>query len=206
MSLLLAFATGTLGTTGSPDTSSDAQKATLLLANEEVVIRSALVGFIGPNSQFQIVRSVTIPWEEIIRGLQRDPAFLQGIKPRRLEELIAEAYAREGYKDVLLTPHSADKGRDVIVSATLPGIGTVKIIDQVKRYKAGNKVTAEEVRALVGVLSRDQDVSKGIVSTTSEFAPGIQEEFKAFLPSRLELKNGKELIEWLQQLHLKETA
>lgn len=179
---------------------------TSMLDDEEVVIQSALVGFTGPSAQLQIVRSVGIPWAEIINGLQQDPDFLHKIKPRRLEELIAEAYEREGYKDVILTPHSADKGRDVIVSATLPGIGTVRIVDQVKRYKRGNKVTAEEVRALAGVLSRDQDVSKGIVTTTSDFAPGIQEEFKAFLPSRLELKNGRELIEWLWQLHSQGTA
>lgn len=197
MSLLLAFGTGTLGGAGihtnSPSVST--------LDTEEFVIQSALVGFTGPNLQLQIVRSVAIPWEEIIRGLQQDPTFLHGIKPRRLEELIAEAYTREGYQDVILTPFSADRGRDVIVSATLPGIGTIKIVDQVKRYKQGNKVTADEVRALIGVLTRDQDVSKGIVTTTSDFAPGIQEEFKAFFPSRLELKNGNELAEWLRQLH-----
>jgi HJR/Mrr/RecB family endonuclease len=110
----------------------------------ELVIQSALVGFTGPNAQLQIVRSVTIPWAEIIRGLQQDSTFLHSIKPRRLEELIAEAYTREGYKDVVLTPHSADRGRDVIVSATLAGMGTIKIVDQVKRYKQGNKVTADE--------------------------------------------------------------
>ncbi|MBX3301766.1 MAG: restriction endonuclease [Nitrospira sp.] len=88
----------------------------------------------------------------------------------------------------------------------VPGIGTIKIVDQVKRYKQGNKVTADEVWALVGVLTRDQEVSKGIITTTSEFAPGIQEEFKAFLPSRLELKNGKELAEWLRHLHSQGTA
>lgn len=184
---------------------SEVQK-TSMLDDEEVVIQAALVGFIAPDALPQIIRSVGIPWDEIVRRLQDDPDFLHKIKPRRLEELIAEAYEREGYKDVILTPHSADKGRDVIVSATLPGIGTVRIVDQVKRYKRGNKVTAEEVRALAGVLSRDQDVSKGIVTTTSDFAPGIQKEFKAFLPSRLELKNGRELTDWLRQLHSRGTA
>lgn len=180
--------------------SSDVQK-TSMLDDQEVVIQSALVGFTGEDARPQLVRSVAIPWAEIIDALERDPDFLQGIHPRRLEELIAEAYTREGYTDVILTPYSGDKGRDVIVSATLPGIGTVKIIDQVKRYKAGNKVTAEEVRALVGVLYRDPDVSKGIVTTTSDFAPGIFKEYEAFLPSRLELKNGAALIEWLKELN-----
>lgn len=174
--------------------------------DQELVIQSALTGFAGPGHQRQVVRSVAIPWTEIIKGLERDSAFLERIHPRRLEELIAEAYTREGYTDVELTPYSADRGRDVIVSATLPGIGTVKIIDQVKRYKRGNKVTAEEVRALVGVLTRDRDVSKGVVTTTSDFAPGIFKEFKEFLPSRLELKNGPALIEWLKELHSTRTV
>jgi restriction system protein len=205
---------GTYSTTGNPAdlrrSGSDAVAVGLTesaevrkidVLDQEVLIQSALTGFARPDQQGQIVRSVAIPWAEIIKGLERDPAFLERIHPRRLEELIAEAYRREGYTDVELTPYSADRGRDVIVSATLPGIGTIKIVDQVKRYKQGNKVTAEEVRALVGVLTRDQDVSKGIVTTTSDFAPGIFKEYKAFLPSRLELKNGAALIEWLKELN-----
>ncbi|MBX3330550.1 MAG: restriction endonuclease [Nitrospira sp.] len=201
MSLLLSFGSGTFGG-GDVLTNSPTIPDTF---TEEVVIQSALIGFTGPNVHLQIGRSVAIPWEEIIRGLQQDSTFLHSIQPRRLEELIAEAYIREGYKDVILTPYSADRGRDVIVSATLPGIGTIKIVDQVKRYKSGNKVTADEVRALIGVLTRDQDVSKGVVTTTAEFASRIHEELKAFLPSRLELKNGKALVEWLNQLHSKES-
>ena len=122
-----------------------------------------------------------------------------------MEELIAEAYERDGYKDVILTPHSADKGRDVIVSATLPGIGTIKIVDQVKRYAARRKVTADDVRALYGVVSLDQSVSKGIVTTTSDFAPGIQAELGALMPTRLELKNGTALKEWLRELNSRDS-
>jgi restriction system protein len=174
--------------------------------DEELVIQSALFGFTGLDAQPHIIRSVGIPWAEIIRGLLQDPDFLHKIKPRRLEELIAEAYDREGYKNVILTPHSADGGRDVIVSATLPEIGTVKIIDQVKRYAHRRKVTAYDVRALYGVLCNEKDVSKGIVTTTSDFAPGIQEEYKDCFSSRIELKNGKKLRAWLQRLHSKGTA
>jgi restriction system protein len=72
------------------------------------------------------------------------------------------------------------------------------MVDQVKRYAARRKVTAYDVRALFGVVSLDQSVSKGIVTTTSDFAPGVQAEFAALMPSRLELKNGAALIEWLK--------
>lgn len=120
--------------------------------------------------------------------------------------MIADAYREQGFSDVILTPYSRDKGRDVIVSATLPGIGTIKIVDQIKRYSPHRKVKADDVRALVGVLTRDQDVSKGIVTTTSDFAPGIQKELESFIPSRIELKNGVALKEWLKELYMKGTA
>ena len=85
----------------------------------------------------------------------------------------------DGYKDVILTPHSADKGRDVIGACYFsPGIGTIKIVDQVKWYAARRKVTADDVRALSLVVSPNQSVSKGIVTTTSDFAPGIQAELR----------------------------
>lgn len=172
----------------------------------ELSIQATLVGFTGPKAHQYLIRSVATPWIEILKALDRDPLFLHKIDPRQLEEVIAEAYRQQGYSDVILTPYSGDKGRDVIVSATLPGIGTIKIIDQVKRYSPHSRVTANDVRALVGVLSRDQDVSKGIVTTTSDFAPGIQKEFAAFMPTRIELKNGVALKNWLSELSLKDKA
>jgi restriction system protein len=166
----------------------------------EVVIQSAIIGFDHSQAGDYMVRTVAIPWIEIITGLQKDPHFLNSISPRRLEELVAEAYVREGYTDVELTPYSGDLGRDVIVSATVPGIGTIKIVDQVKRYAPRYRVKANDVRALLGVLLRDQNVSKGIVTTTADFAPRIHDEIKNLFPTRLELKNGTALNRWLLKL------
>jgi len=83
--------------------------------------------------------------------------------------------------------------------ATKPGFYSIRIIDQVKAYRPGHRVSADEVRALLGVLSADQNASKGLVTTTSEFAPKINEDrlLKPFMPHRLELKNGKQLLQWL---------
>lgn len=178
----------------------------VVIPDGELVIQAAVIGFNDPSTHQLLVRSVTIPWIEIIKALEKDPSFLDTLKPRRLEELVAEAYTQLGYKDVVLTPHSNDKGRDVIVTATLPGIGTIRIVDQVKRYAPHRKVTANDVRALAGVLLRDRDVSKGIVTTTSAFAPGIQNEFAALMPSRIELKNGVALKQWLNDIHQGGTA
>jgi restriction system protein len=178
----------------------------VVMPDGELIIQAAVIGFADPSTHPLLVRSVTIPWIEILKALEKDPTFLDTLKPRRLEELVAEAYMQQGYKDVVLTPHSDDKGRDVIVTATLPGIGTIRIVDQVKRYAPHRKVIANDVRALAGVLLRDRDVSKGIVTTTSDFAPGIQKEFAPLLPSRLELKNGQVLKHWLNELYSRDKA
>jgi hypothetical protein len=59
-----------------------------------------------------------------------------------------------------------------------------------------------DVRDLVGVLAMEPDSSKGIITTTSEFAPKIytNAQYRALMPTRLELVNGKQLQEWLVKL------
>jgi restriction system protein len=52
-------------------------------------------------------------------------------------------------------------------------LGKIRVIDQVKADRPGHVVPAEEVRAMVGVLVLEGNVSKKFVTTTSSFAPGI---------------------------------
>jgi restriction system protein len=117
----------------------------------------------------------------------------------------AGAYSRAGFDDVVLTPRSADKGRDVV--ATKHGVGSIRIFDQVKAYKPGHLVTAEEVRAMLGVITGAQNVSKGVITTTSRFTPRITEDeyIRPFIPYRLEpyrleLKPRDVLLPWLDEL------
>jgi restriction system protein len=53
------------------------------------------------------------------------------------------------------------------------GVGCVKIIGSVKRYASGNLVPYEDIRALLGVMSGERNVSKGIITTTSDFPPKV---------------------------------
>ncbi len=53
---------------------------------------------------------------------------------------------------------------------------------------------------MAGVLDGDKNASRGVVTTTSEFAPGVWEEFKDYIPGRLELRDSHGLCEWLRQL------
>jgi restriction system protein len=147
----------------------------------------------------QLVEAVTLPWFDIIELLSRDPAVAHQIQARRWEEIIAGAYERAGFDEVTLTPRSGDLGRDVI--AVKRGLGIVRVIDQVKAYGPGHLVTADDVRALLGVLYGDK-ASKGFLTTTSDFAPKLCDDIllKPFMPAQLELINGKVLLARLKEL------
>src|ERR1017187_8877794 len=114
--------------------------------------------------------------------------------------MIAAAFDEAGYDEVILTPRSGDFGRDVI--AVRKGVGCVRIIDSVKAYSPGHLVTHDDVRALAGVLYGDPKATKGIVTTTSDFAPKIATDpyISPLMPYRLELMNGVKLKEWLATL------
>jgi restriction system protein len=149
----------------------------------------------------QLVLVVAPAWFEIVRWLEKDPNAMFSISPRKWEEIIAGAYERTGFFDrVTLTKRSGDYGRDVIAEKS--GWGSVRFIDQVKAYKVGHLVTAKEVRELGFVLLSDQGANKGIVTTTSDFAPRIADDplIKPHMPNRIELVNGKQLIERLKDL------
>jgi restriction system protein len=164
------------------------------------IVLQALVELGEKTSDGHRIALVAPAWFEIIRLIERDPNAIFGIPPRKLEELIAGAYERSGFDQVTLTPRSGDFGRDVIAEKT--GWGSVRFIDQVKAYKPDHLVTAEEVRALGFVLLSDRSANKGIVTTTSDFAPRITQDpfISPHLPNRIELINGTDLVQRLQAL------
>jgi restriction system protein len=132
----------------------------------------------------------------------KDLTRMYEIDPRKWEEIVAATYHESGeFDEVTLTPRSCDLGRDVI--AVKKGFGSVRIIESVKRRTPGLKhhVTAEEVQALLAAVLSDPQASKGIVSTTWEFAPKIKDNpyIAQYIPHRLELVNGTDLVERLKE-------
>jgi restriction system protein len=126
------------------------------------------------TSDGRIIEGVAPAWLEIARLMQHDPAAIYQIDDRKWEEIIAGAYKKAGFEEVILTPRSGDLGRDVI--AVKYGLCTVRVLDQVKAYKPGHLVTANDVRALVGVLLSDRSATHGLVTTTSDFAPRVRDD------------------------------
>lgn len=165
----------------------------------DILIAAEVLSFRGITPDGQLVEAVTLPWFEIVDHLATDPAFFSKVHWRKVEEIIAGAFERDGWPEVVLTPRSADKGRDVI--ATRPGVGSVRIVGQVKHYGAGHTVTAEEVSAIA--FTRDLDkASKAMAMTTGRFAPGVLKDprLQSHMPHQLELMDGPQLRAWLIRL------
>ena len=168
-----------------------------LLLQAEIVFRGDKA-----NEGF-LVRAVSLPWLEIVDHLQRDPNFLFSFAkhPRKLEEFIAACYDRAGFDQVILTPQRGDGGTDVI--AIKNGYGSIRFLDQVKAYSSGHRVTHNDVRAMLGSLTANPNSSKCIITTTSDFEPGIIKpgsDLAQFIPYRLELKNGPAILDWIESI------
>ena len=163
------------------------------------VLLQGILTFGAKTAEGRLIEIVAPPWYKIIELLERDPAVMYQMTSEQWEHMVAGAYSKAGFEEVIVTPRSGDRGIDVI--AVKHGIGTVRIIDQVKAYRPGHLVTADDVRALLGVLHAD-NASKGFLTTTSDFAPKLPEDIllKPYIPSRLELVNGEKLLARLKEL------
>jgi restriction system protein len=177
-----------------------ARRRVRLPADPPAIVLKAVLDFGGRTDDGRLVGAVRVPWFEIVKMLQEDPASAYQIGWEKWEEIIAGAYKRQGFDEVILTPRSGDKGRDVI--ATKWGVGSIRFFDQIKAYSPGHLVNAEEVRAMIGVINGAGNVSKGIITTTSGFAPRVTDDvfIKPFIPYRLELKPCDDLLDTSKNL------
>lgn len=165
--------------------------------DESSLLLQAIVTPSHETAEGVVICGVAIAWFEIVKLIKRDPEIIYRLHWRQWEEILAGAYEREGW-EVTLTPRSGDRGRDVI--ATRNDIGSIRLLDQMKAFKAGNPVSADDVRAMMGVLGLDQKASKAVVTTTSVFAPEVYSEFASVMPSRLDLRPREKLLPWLEKL------
>jgi restriction system protein len=165
-----------------------------------VLLSRAIITPYDRSCEGELIKAVTLPLRQIIAAIQRSPSLMYEIDPRKWEEIVAATYHESGlFDEVTLTPRSGDRGRDVI--AVRKGFGGVRLIESVKRKTPGHKTTAEEVWALLGVLLSDPQASKGIVSTTWEFAPKVEDDpdITKYIPNRLELLNGPASLKRFEQ-------
>ena len=195
-----ALGRGALGRPFSPATfDSKAFQTELVLVSESLITSQSA------TSEGVLITSNSLALMNLIKQLGADWSLAYELDPRQWEELMAAAYDECGY-EVTLTPRTGDHGRDLI--AVKRGFGCIKILNQVKRYRPGHVVTADEARAVLGVLVGDPEASKAVVTTTSSFAPRILNDpaIGKAVPTRLQLIDGKELQKLLASIEQGDTT
>jgi restriction system protein len=163
-----------------------------------VLVSQTVITPYGKTDEGQLIRAVMIPLRAIIQKIMKDPSRMYEIDPRKWEEIIVASYEASGlFDEVTLTPRSGDHGKDLI--AVKKGLMALRVVESVKRYTPGHLVTAEEVDALIGVMNKQPQTNKGIISTTWEFAPKLMDDpdIARLVPTRLQLLNGAELMKRL---------
>jgi hypothetical protein len=150
----------------------------------------------------EFVKGVRETWREIAKQVRSQGDFLFEFTTasRAFELFLAATYCMDGFNEVIVTPRSNDRGRDVI--ARRQGNYSTQILEQAKAYRAKNFVTHEEVRAMIGVMAIEGFAYSGSITTTSDFASTIYKgrQFEAFVPETLTLRNGPQLRDWLVSL------
>jgi len=180
-----------------------------MTANTPLVLRASaalsISSLIIPDRKVPeglLIRSVSALWNEIVQRIGSDSSVAYQLTPRQFEELIAGALQKDiiGFDEVILTPISGDHGRDVI--AIKNGRMALKIFGSVKRYKPGHLVGYDEILALIAVVD-GENASKGIITTTSDFPPRVNEHpsIKPKFPHKLQLMNGENLQKWLAEFN-----
>jgi len=169
------------------------------MATPSVLLQTDVVTLGEKTEDGEIVKSVRRTWPEIVKQVQRRRDFLFEFTKvsRAFEMFLAATYRMDGFDEVILTPRSNDRGRDVIASKT-----GRRILEQAKAYKATRLVSHNEVREMIGVIAMDDKPSSGAITTTSDFAPTVctGDAYGKFIPDKLELRNGTQLRAWLVSL------
>ncbi len=133
--------------------------------------------------------------DELIGLLSAHPELLYTLHPRRLEEILAELYARQGF-DVELTQQTHDEGVDLyLVRHT--SFGRLLTLVDAKRHRADRPVGVGVVRQLYGVVEA-KNASAGVVATTSFFSRDAR-RFQERVPFRLGLQDYRDLQMMLHQ-------
>lgn len=180
--------------------------ATCYSVSPTVLLKTALVKHGDSTPEGHEIDGPTATWFEISRQLKLDPDFRFEFtsNPTKFEEFLAGAYKLQGWDAVTLTPRSGDRGRDVI--AITSKMSAMRVLDQAKANNPTNLVSQNDVRAIFGVLRLDHGATKGIITTTSDFAPGVADEFQKVIPYQLETKNGEQFLEWIRKILAAQTA
>jgi restriction system protein len=132
--------------------------------------------------------------DALIARLAAEPSLMYELRPRQLEEVVADLYEKQGF-EVELTQETRDEGVDLYVVRRTP-FGRLLTVVDTKRHRVDRPVGVGIVRTLYGVVEAKR-ASAGVVATTSFFTADAR-RFQEELPFRLGLQDYRDLTRMLQ--------
>lgn len=114
---------------------------------------------------------------------------LQKIPWKDFENMIAEAYRRQGYGVEENLGGGADGGIDLTLRR-----GSEKVLVQCKQWKSGKPVPVERIREMFGLLKADASATGAVFITTSRYTP---EASRFAAGKQMTLIDGPKLLEML---------
>lgn len=121
-------------------------------------------GIVGSLKEFDPA-DISAPIEDVRRYLQINRDKVYDLHPRVFEEVVGSVFKDHGWQ-VKVTAYTGDDGIDIVLT---DGTRTVGV--QVKKNKKGEKVEAEQIRALAGALMLN-GITEGVFVTTSSYRKG----------------------------------
>jgi len=144
----------------------------------------------------EVLRECT---SRLIYQLQKNPNDLYKMHPAAFEALLARMFEEDGYVvEFNKGWNQADGGVDIIAVRD-HGIAPYRVAIQCKRYSRENRITADPIRSLCGVLDRFKAHS-GVLATTSFFTEPAIEEARNHL-WRVGLRDYTDIVNGLKKLN-----
>lgn len=150
-----------------------------------------------PADTLENLKKVNFAPITTLDSIFKNPEAMHALGAREFEEFIATLIDKLGFEDVVLTPRSGYKGRDILAAKKVHGI-SILFAFECKRYSPSRPIGPDIARALLGVISHGQtQVTKGVLVTTSYFSPATR-SFMLTEP-KLDGRDFNGITEWLRE-------
>lgn len=159
---------------------------------------------------YDLSQTIAVPYTEIVAAvaptiitakgtlvaaLQKCPADIHSLTPRKFEELLAELLSGMGW-DVELTQQTRDGGKDILAYLNTD-LGRILCLVEAKHFRTDRKVGVDLVRNLYGTFC-DAQANSAMLVTSSAFTADAR-EFQQKHSYQLALRDYADLVKWIMK-------
>lgn len=139
----------------------------------------------------KIVAAVIDLAKQCARLIANDPGGLDALEWRDMERMLAEIFKRFGF-EVILTPGSKDKGKDLILHCTVRGTKRSYIVE-IKHWRSRKRVGKRYLSDFVNVIAREQH-ERGLYLATYGFSSDAFEALTEIQREKIKLGVDEKVV------------